>query len=90
MICRNMTSSPTVADDSLPLLTFADAPPLNRWLDEHGATSPGVWLRFAKKDAAAETVSTSLITLAEGGEPCRHDPQVNAPPVILTPPTSDV
>lgn len=48
-----------MADDSLPLLTFADAASLERWLDEHGATSSGAWLRFAKKGAAEDTVSKS-------------------------------
>ena len=48
-----------MADDRLPLLTFADAASLNRWLDEHGATSPGVWLRFAKKGATEDTISKS-------------------------------
>jgi uncharacterized protein YdeI (YjbR/CyaY-like superfamily) len=48
-----------MADDRLPLLTFPDAASLDRWLDEHGATSPGAWLRFAKKDAAETTISKS-------------------------------
>ena len=48
-----------MADDRLPLLTFANAASLERWLDEHGTTSPGAWLRFAKKGAAESTVSKS-------------------------------
>ena len=45
--------------DDLPLLTFADADSLRRWLDEQGETSPGVWLRFAKQGAPEPTVSKS-------------------------------
>lgn len=45
--------------DDLPLLTFADAPSLERWLDEQDKTSPGAWLRFAKQGAPETTVSKS-------------------------------
>lgn len=48
-----------MAEDRLPLLTFADALALDRWLEEHGATSPGAWLRFAKNGAVEITVSKS-------------------------------
>ena len=40
-----------MAEDAPPLLTFADAPAFEQWLEEHGATSPGAWLRFAKQGA---------------------------------------
>ena len=43
----------------LPLLTFVDADSLRRWLDEQKETSPGAWLRFAKKGAPEPTVSKS-------------------------------
>lgn len=43
----------------LPLLTFADAASLERWLDEHGETSAGIWIRFAKQGAPEVTVSKS-------------------------------
>ena len=43
----------------LPLLTFADAAAFDRWLDAHGESSDGVWLRFAKRGAAEITVSKS-------------------------------
>lgn len=43
----------------LPLLTFVDAESLRRWLDEQGETSPGAWLRFAKRGAPEQTVSKS-------------------------------
>jgi uncharacterized protein YdeI (YjbR/CyaY-like superfamily) len=45
--------------DDLPLLTFADAASLERWLDEQGEASPGAWLRFARKGAPEPTLSKS-------------------------------
>ena len=45
--------------DDLPLLTFVDAESLRRWLEEQGGTSPGAWLRFARKGAPEPTVSKS-------------------------------
>ena len=41
------------------LLTFADVAAFEQWLDEHGETSPGAWLRFAKRGAPEATVSKS-------------------------------
>jgi uncharacterized protein YdeI (YjbR/CyaY-like superfamily) len=46
-------------EDDLPLLTFADAESLRRWLNEQGEASPGAWLRFAKQGAPESTVSKS-------------------------------
>lgn len=48
-----------MAEDRLPLLSFADAAALERWLEDQGATSPGAWLRFAKKGAPDSTISKS-------------------------------
>jgi uncharacterized protein YdeI (YjbR/CyaY-like superfamily) len=48
-----------MAEDDLPLLTFADAASLERWLEEQGEASPGAWLRFARKGAPEPTVSKS-------------------------------
>jgi uncharacterized protein YdeI (YjbR/CyaY-like superfamily) len=48
-----------MAADELPLLTFADAASLERWLDEQGEASPGAWLRFAKQGAPETTVRKS-------------------------------
>lgn len=45
--------------DDLPLLTFADAESLRRWLREQGEDSPGAWLRFARQGAPEPTVSKS-------------------------------
>jgi uncharacterized protein YdeI (YjbR/CyaY-like superfamily) len=41
----------------LPLLTFPDAAAFCQWLEANGETSPGVWLRFAKRGAPETTVS---------------------------------
>jgi uncharacterized protein YdeI (YjbR/CyaY-like superfamily) len=46
-------------ENDLPLLTFADAESLERWLDEQGEASPGAWLRFARKGAPESTLSKS-------------------------------
>lgn len=43
----------------LPLLTFADAAAFERWLDEHGDSAAGAWLRFAKQGAPEATLSKS-------------------------------
>ena len=48
-----------MAEDAPPLLTFADAAAFERWLDEHGATSPGAWLSFAKQGAPEATITKS-------------------------------
>ncbi len=45
--------------DDLPLLTFADAASLERWLEGEGEASPGAWLRFAKQGAPEATLSKS-------------------------------
>jgi uncharacterized protein YdeI (YjbR/CyaY-like superfamily) len=41
----------------LPVLTFESKAAWHEWLATQGAACPGVWLRFAKKGAAARTVS---------------------------------
>jgi uncharacterized protein YdeI (YjbR/CyaY-like superfamily) len=41
------------------MLTFADAAAFEAWLDEHGQSTPGIWLRFAKQGAPQATVSKS-------------------------------
>jgi uncharacterized protein YdeI (YjbR/CyaY-like superfamily) len=38
-------------------LTFLDARAFDRWLEQHHATSTGVWLKLAKKGAAVPSVS---------------------------------
>jgi uncharacterized protein YdeI (YjbR/CyaY-like superfamily) len=41
----------------LPVLTFESAAAWHEWLTGPGAAAPGVWLKFAKKGAAARTLS---------------------------------
>ncbi len=48
-----------MADDELPLLTFADTASLERWLEAQGPGAAGAWLRFAKQGAPETTVSKS-------------------------------
>ena len=40
----------------LPTLEFADPAAWERWLEQHHESSPGVWLKIAKKGAPAATV----------------------------------
>jgi uncharacterized protein YdeI (YjbR/CyaY-like superfamily) len=41
----------------LPVLTFESAAAWHEWLATEGERCPGVWLKFAKKGAAARTLS---------------------------------
>ncbi|MBV1707262.1 MAG: YdeI/OmpD-associated family protein [Hyphomicrobiales bacterium] len=41
----------------LPVLTFADADAFASWLETHGASSAGAWLKFAKKGAPVPTLA---------------------------------
>ncbi len=43
--------------DKLEVLQIADASAWDRWLDQHDESSPGVWLKIAKKSAPIDTVS---------------------------------
>ena len=46
-----------MATRDLPILEFADAPAWERWLDAEHASSPGVWLKIARKAAPNSTVT---------------------------------
>jgi uncharacterized protein YdeI (YjbR/CyaY-like superfamily) len=46
-----------VAQSDLPVLGFADAGAWESWLAEQHASSPGVWLKIAKKGSGATGVS---------------------------------
>jgi uncharacterized protein YdeI (YjbR/CyaY-like superfamily) len=46
-----------VAQSDLPVLGFADAGAWESWLAQQHATSPGVWLKIAKKGSGATGVS---------------------------------
>jgi uncharacterized protein YdeI (YjbR/CyaY-like superfamily) len=43
----------------LPILAFADARSYDAWLDSHGATALGFWLKVAKKGAPERTLTRS-------------------------------
>jgi uncharacterized protein YdeI (YjbR/CyaY-like superfamily) len=43
--------------DELPILLFATPPDLEAWLEQSHASSPGLWLKIAKKGAGVESVS---------------------------------
>jgi uncharacterized protein YdeI (YjbR/CyaY-like superfamily) len=43
--------------DDLPVLPFPDQAAWARWLDEHHATAPGVWVKIAKKATGIPTVT---------------------------------
>ena len=43
----------------LPILRFADAPALERWLEAQPAEHMGIWLKIAKKDRGVGSVSVS-------------------------------
>jgi uncharacterized protein YdeI (YjbR/CyaY-like superfamily) len=40
-----------------PIVLFETVPDWERWLDEHHASAPGVWVRFAKKKAEFSSIS---------------------------------
>lgn len=52
------------ADDAHPHLTFATSKDWRRWLAEHHAHVPGIWLQFAKKASGVLSV-TYVEALAE-------------------------
>lgn len=41
----------------IPIVPFTDQAAWNRWLDRHHATSPGIWIHFAKKGSGIPSVS---------------------------------
>ena len=43
--------------DELPIVELPDLPAWRRWLDEHHASSQGVWLKLAKKGSPTRTVT---------------------------------
>ena len=46
-----------MAPDDLPILPFASPAAWEEWLEERHASSPGVWLKIAKKASGIETVT---------------------------------
>ena len=47
----------TTRRPELPIIPFASRQAWETWLEEHHASSDGLWLKFAKKDSGIETVS---------------------------------
>lgn len=43
----------------LPIIAFKDLPALERWLDAQPASSPGLWIKFAKAGSGIPSVSKS-------------------------------
>lgn len=43
----------------LPIVTFADAAALERWLEAQPASSPGLWIKFAKTGSGVTSVTKS-------------------------------
>jgi uncharacterized protein YdeI (YjbR/CyaY-like superfamily) len=52
-----MPSPPIPSPDKLEVLQFEGPEAWQRWLEQHDADSPGVWLRIAKKSARTTTVT---------------------------------
>src|SRR5258708_12994452 len=44
--------------DDLPVLAFESRQAWEDWLDEHHQSSPGLWLKIAKKGVGAGTISS--------------------------------
>jgi uncharacterized protein YdeI (YjbR/CyaY-like superfamily) len=69
------------APPTLPILGFARASDWADWLEENHASSPGVWLRLAKKASGVASVSYAEAVLAAlcfgwiDGQKDRHDDQ---------------
>ena len=47
----------TTRKPDLPVIPFVSREAWEEWLEEHQATSDGLWLRIAKKDSGIESVS---------------------------------
>jgi uncharacterized protein YdeI (YjbR/CyaY-like superfamily) len=49
--------APDETKQGLPIVAFPSAADWERWLDEHHATAPGVWVKFARKASGIPTVT---------------------------------
>lgn len=52
-----LNKKPQTALDSEQQIAFADAAAFDRWLEDNHASSPGRWLRIAKKGSGKKSVS---------------------------------
>lgn len=49
----------------LPIVSFADVEALDAWLEAHGSSIPGIWMKLSKSSAPAPTISkTDAIDVA--------------------------
>lgn len=45
------------AKDELPIVSFADLSALHRWLEDHHATSNGIWVRVYKRHSGVPSIT---------------------------------
>jgi uncharacterized protein YdeI (YjbR/CyaY-like superfamily) len=59
MLCRlgGTTGDAVTEKQDLPAIPFASPAAWEAWLEEHHATSDGIWLKLAKKGSGIESVS---------------------------------
>ena len=48
--------APAAKPKELPTLSFADAAAWSKWLTSHHASSPGIWMKIAKKGSKAASI----------------------------------
>jgi uncharacterized protein YdeI (YjbR/CyaY-like superfamily) len=78
---RGVTPAAPEEKADLPILDFADRAALEAWLEANGRTSPGLWLRLAKKRsgrlsvAKAEAIDAALCFGWIDGQLDRYDDQ---------------
>ena len=46
-----------IAKPDLPVIPFESREAWETWLEEHHATSGGLWVKFAKKNSGIESIS---------------------------------
>lgn len=46
-----------VHPDELPVIAFADAAAFRKWLKQHHAKAPGLWIKFAKKGSGLASIT---------------------------------
>ena len=47
----------SISSDVLKTISFSNAEDWNKWLDKHHQTSPGIWIRFFKKNSGISSIS---------------------------------
>ena len=54
---KKTANKPAARPDELPVLEFADAAAFRKWLKQHHAKAPGVWIKFAKKGSGVASIT---------------------------------